>query len=77
MKFKHYITVLLLMLAINFTPNIVNAQDSPTDTTGLGDPDGGPTNVPFDGGISILVAAGVAYGIKKRREYSSKQSSEE
>lgn len=30
------------------------------------DPD--PLNVPFDGGASILIAAGAAYGAKKYRE---------
>ena len=41
----------------------------PTDGDPLGDPpvDPGPTAIPFDGGISLLLAAGTAYGIKRSR----------
>lgn len=45
----------LLLLSINGM-----AQSAPEDT---GDGDG---TVPIDGGISLLLAAGVAYGIHKR-----------
>ena len=74
MKLRHCIAALILIAAINFTPVIGHAQGNPGDP-GDGDPDGNPdtTNVPFDGGISILVAAGVAYGLKKRHD--SKNSS--
>lgn len=40
----------LLAAIFLFTPNILFAQD----------PD-----VPIDGGVSLLIAAGVAYGVKK------------
>jgi hypothetical protein len=70
MRLKHYITALLLVVAITFTPALVHAQlADPGD-----DPDE-PTEVPFDGGISILVAAGVAYGLKKK--YDAKKELEE
>jgi hypothetical protein len=38
----------------------------------LGDPEGDP-DAPIDGGVGVLVAAGVAYGIKKagRRKQNS------
>ncbi|TKK70292.1 hypothetical protein FC093_05970 [Ilyomonas limi] len=71
MKLKHCITALLLIAAINFTPTRVNAQVEFGDEGG--DPD---TNVPFDGGIGILVAAGVAYGIKKKYEHNKEQQAE-
>ena len=61
MKLKHFATALLLMVAINCTPVIVHAQD-------IGDPDDPNTGVPFDGGVTILIAAGIAYGLKKRHE---------
>ena len=66
MKLKHFITALLLIITINFAPAIVRAQ---TGSGGLDgeDPDA-PTNVPFDGGVSLLVAAGVAYGLKKKHD---------
>jgi hypothetical protein len=35
----------------------------PTDGDPLGDPD--PAAIPFDGGISLLLAAGTAYGIRR------------
>ncbi|NDC78571.1 MAG: hypothetical protein EBZ67_11970 [Chitinophagia bacterium] len=40
--------------------------DSP-DGDPNGDPPGdpGPTAVPFDGGISLLLAAGAAYGVRR------------
>ena len=38
------------------------------------DPD--PLNVPFDGGASILIASGLAYGAKKYRERKSRKSEE-
>jgi len=40
-------------------PSLVHAQTDPGT-----DPD-----VPVDGGISLLLAAGVAYGVKKVKEY--------
>jgi hypothetical protein len=33
------------------------------------------TDIPFDGGVGVLVAAGVAYGIKKRYDSRKKDSS--
>ena len=35
----------------------------PTDVDPPGDP--GPTAIPFDGGISLLLAAGAAYGVRR------------
>lgn len=40
-------------------PSICNAQ--------LGDPAGDP-DAPIDGGVSILLAAGIGYGVKKYRD---------
>ena len=48
----------VLVLLLNFFPGKVNAQIDPGD-----DPD-----APIDGGLSLLLAAGVGYGIKKRRD---------
>ena len=71
MKLKHCITALLLIAAINFTPVLVHAQDFDN-----GDPDADSnTGVPFDGGIGILIAAGVAYGLKKK--YDEKKVTED
>ena len=43
-------------------PFVSKAQDGPDEP---GDPD---SDVPFDGGVSILVATAVGYGIKKMKK---------
>lgn len=57
---------LALVIGAITVPVFVMAQPG-----GTGD-DGNPTqpveDVPFDGGVSLLVAAGVAYGLKKVHE---------
>ena len=35
-----------------------------------------PADVPIDGGLSLLLAAGVGYGIKKYRDQRRKQNQE-
>ncbi len=35
-----------------------------------------PVNAPIDGGLSLLVAGGVGYGVKKIREKRKKQQEE-
>ena len=37
------------------------------------DPDGDP-DAPIDGGVSLLVAAGIGYGVKKVRDNRKKKS---
>lgn len=51
---------ILLLLAMSET---VLAQGPGSGGPGPGTP-AGPTDVPLDGGISLLLAGGVAYGIK-------------
>ncbi len=46
---------LLLVIGTVTIPTILMAQDPPDDVT----------DVPFDGGVSLLVAAGIGYGLKK------------
>ncbi len=41
-----------------------------------GDPGGAP-GVPIDGGISLLVAAGIGYGIKKAHDRKSNKKDED
>jgi hypothetical protein len=57
MKRNNYLSVILLASMI-FSPVLLPAQ-------GLDDPGGDPAAVPIDGGLSLLLAAGVAYGVKK------------
>ncbi|HRO43421.1 MAG TPA: hypothetical protein PL009_11350 [Flavipsychrobacter sp.] len=58
-----FIVVLLVMSTINSY-----AQDP-------GDPGGDVDNVPIDGGVSLLIAAGVGYGAKKLRDARKKKES--
>ncbi len=65
---KTLIFFALLILVFIFLPDVIYAQTPP-------DPGGDPDNaaaVPIDGGLSILLAAGVGYGIKKVRDARKK-----
>ena len=55
-------TIIILMLSL-LQYSAVLAQDTFTD---------GVNDVPLDGGLSLLVAAGVGYGIKKVRDERKK-----
>jgi hypothetical protein len=48
-------------------PALLHAQPSFTDDT---------SDVPVDGGLSLLVAAGVGYGVKKLKAYRNKYLSD-
>ncbi len=56
---------LLLCIAVITVPTIASAQEP-----------GGGADVPIDGGLSILLAAGVGYGVKKIRDERKKKSSD-
>ena len=60
---KRDIYITLMMLLFIALPMITLAQGPP-------DPD----DVPIDGGLSLLVAAGAAYGVKKYRNYKNKHN---
>lgn len=65
MKKKDLYTVLFLLICIAL-PLLTLAQ-GPVD----------PDDVPIDGGVSLLLAAGAAYGVKKYREHKKKSTGEE
>ncbi len=46
----------------------------PLITFAQGPPD--PEDTPIDGGLTVLLAAGVAYGAKKYRDHKKKQEDE-
>ena len=56
--------LLLLIISFLWVPVLVSAQDP-------GDPAGDP-DIPLDGGVGILVAAGIGYGYKKYRNARKK-----
>lgn len=61
------LSLIIIVFLINI--NEVHAQEGPDDPIGdtLGD-ETGDEETPLDGGVSLLVAAGIAYGLKKRHE---------
>ena len=63
-NFRKSVSFLVLMVFFSSLPQLTMAQDP-------ADPDGDP-DVPIDGGVSILIAAGVGYGIKKYRDERKK-----
>ena len=63
MKYKNKFLILasLILVAVTALPFFAMAQD----------PAGGP-DAPIDGGLSLLLAAGAAYGVKKYRDGKKK-----
>ena len=49
----------LMIILVMLLPVLVHAQS---------DPGGDPDTAPIDGGLSLLIAGGVGYGVKKVRE---------
>ncbi|MBS1627580.1 MAG: hypothetical protein JSR09_06765 [Bacteroidetes bacterium] len=60
-QIEKIVTLLILMLVLT---NIVHAQ--------ISEP-GGDVDAPIDGGLSLLIAGGVGYGVKKVREARKKK----
>lgn len=67
MKKVLFSSLLILGLAVSFTS--AQAQGGPPRLPGGGDVvdvnPNNPTNIPFDGGLSLVAAAGIAYVVKK------------
>ena len=68
---KNIVRCFLLAFALVAATPLVHAQGGPGDP-GL-DPDP-PRTVPFDGGLSLVVAAGIAYAAKKGRDRRKQQT---
>lgn len=64
-----YILLIITLVTGIFSYRLSFAQDAPPDG-GFDDPD----EIPIDGGVSLLAAAGVAYGVKKVRDKRKKPS---
>jgi hypothetical protein len=60
---KLLITATLLLAAAGLVQAQAPTTTGPTPSTSLAD----PTTVPIDGGASLLLASGVAYGLKRLR----------
>jgi hypothetical protein len=63
-KSKCLLITLAMVIAFNFLPIITKAQL----VFDQGDPD-----APFDGGVSVLLAAGIGYGLKKANDARKKK----
>ena len=60
---------LILLIGMITLPAFLMAQPGLDAPINPGEGGGGDTtDAPFDGGVSLLVAAGVAYGVKKVNE---------
>ena len=64
---KSLLMFTIVFISLTVLPGIVQAQ------TDLPNADSDP-DAPFDGGISLLLAAGIGYGVKKTRDYKKKQT---
>lgn len=60
---KLFLATALLLAAAGLAQAQAPATTGPTPTSPLAD----PTQVPIDGGASLLLASGVAYGLRQRR----------
>lgn len=63
---NRYIIQLLALVVVFMLPSLLHAQPGFVDDV---------SDTPIDGGLTLLVAAGVGYGVKKLRE--KKQSNQE
>ena len=63
-KIKIIYSVIILAICL-ILPMIIFAQADP------------PGDTPIDGGVTLLLAAGAAYGVKKYREHKKKGTGEE
>lgn len=66
---KSFIISLLVFCFMIIAPQLTFSQDPP-------DPGGEVDGVPIDGGITLLVAVGIAYGAKKVHDARKKKSGE-
>ena len=63
-KFKHILLVFVCIFGF-----ALNGLSSPPNTEGDKEGEDWPIQIPIDGGVSALIFAGVAYGVKKYRDY--------
>lgn len=68
---RRFMVSAVLLAGLNVLPIIGIAQP------GSGDGDPGDPDAPIDGGLSILVAAGVGYGIKRANDQRKRNKARE
>ncbi len=62
-----FVSTLIIIIAFSCLPSLSQAQRGPG-----GDPDTTPKGIPFDGGLTLILAAGAGYAIKKARDKRKK-----
>lgn len=67
MKLKALLTTLVILCVMLCLPSLLQAQALPGDPGTDPDP-----QVPIDGGLSLLLAAGAGYGLKKVHDMKKK-----
>ena len=65
------IAVLIIVFGVGTSKLL--AQGDPPDNGGPTPPNPPPAEIPIDGGASLLLAGGVAYGLKKLRDRRKKK----
>ena len=65
MKQKISVLAILVVVLIIFLPSLIHAQPVFDDDV---------NDVPIDGGLSLLIAAGIGYGAKKMRDKRNKDN---
>ena len=74
---NNLLPLLIFVIIMMLLPLMGISQEvppGPGDTGEGGNPDG---SVPIDGGLSVVIAAGVGYGVKKLRDFNRKRKEEE
>ena len=71
-KYLLMVAVFLIFTSACFAQNGSDPGSTDPGGGGPGNPD--DTNTPFDGGVSLLVAAGVGYGVKKAYDAKRKEA---
>ena len=66
---KKLVLISIILLVVMILPSLLMAQPGPADPN--------DTFVPIDGGIALLLAAGVGYGAKKLIQHREKYYEEE
>jgi hypothetical protein len=70
-------TKLTLLVFIFIAASIGGIKGYAQDPYDLPPPPDTPVDAPIDGGVSLLVAAGIAYGVKKAHETRKKNKRSE
>lgn len=73
-RYSRYFLFLFLTSTL-FPFKVYSQQPSPVEYDAFGnaiDQDAPNTNAPIDGGITLLLAAGIGYGVKKYRDNKMK-----